>query len=221
MPEPVFDSTDRVASTQLPEALRGVTDPVKIASYYQQRETQLREELRRAVPPPPNSRVVIERPVDNPPPPSATFSVAEAEAARATLIEAARQTARQGKPYWERLSDDIEKLMANCGPEDRVNSNIWSTCYHTLVGMNKDKLDSEDRTKAAEATRLAAERSSAPPDANAAPPPLPIEVTSKILPGLNLSEAQYRESQARIDKGVWPLTAENRGGQRVTIGSEK
>lgn len=224
MPEPVFGSEDRVSQTQLPTELKGVTDPLKIAAYYQQREGALREEMRKNVTPQPNTRVQIEQRVDDPPidrSKPATFSIAEAEAARTTLIESARQTAKQGKSYWSRLEADIEKLMEPLAPEDKVNVNIWNTCYHTLVGMNKDKLDSEDQAKAAEATRLAAERSSAPPDQHQAPTPLPIEVTSKILPGLSLTEAQYRESQERIAKGVWPLTAENLHGSRVTIGSEK
>src|SRR5258708_4318930 len=201
MTEPVFGAEDRVVQPQLPAELKGITDPAKIAQYYQQREGALRDELRKAQAAPPNSRVVIEQKVDEPKP--VIFSQAEAEGARSTLIEAARVQAKQGKPYWDRLEADILKLVDPLAPEDKVNFKIWETCYYTLLGMNKTKFDEEDKTKAAEATRLAAERSSAPTTPSEQPAPLPIEVTGKVLPGLGLTEAQYRESQDRIAKGVW------------------
>lgn len=214
MPEPLFSAEERVSTTDLPAEIRNETDPKKIAAYYQRREAALRQELRQ----PPNSRVTIEQHTEDTPPAAATFSAEEAASARTTLIQAARQTARVNKKYWDRLSDDIERLMKDQPPENQVNSIIWETAYNTLVGMNVERLQSEDRQSAETATRLAAERSSAAPETTSAPAPLPVEVTSKILPGLHLSEAQYREAQDRISKGSWPLTAENVSGQRKMVG---
>lgn len=218
MPEPLFGADERVPTTDLPAEIRNETDPRKIAAYYQRRETALREEMRRTAPPPPNSRVTIEHPVDQPNPSSVTFSAEEAQSARTTLIATARNTARINKPYWDRLSDKIEALMKDQPPENQVNSIIWETCYNTLLGMNMDQLLREDRERTEAATRAAAERSSAPPDSVSSPAPLPIEVTSKVLPGLGLTEAQYRESQDRIASGKWPMTAENIGGRKVLVG---
>ena len=218
MPEPVFSEADRVTvNNNLPAELKGVTDPAKIAAYYQRREGELREQLR-AAPPQQRSSVVIEQRTDDKDKP---ITQAEAEGARSTLIEAAKTQAAVGKPYWDRLRADIDKLMEPLAPEDKVNFKVWETCYYTLLGMNKTKFDEEDRVKAAEATRLAAERSSAPPAAQEAPAPLPVEVTSKVLPGLGISEKSYRDAQDHISAGRWPLTAENIGGRRTTIGSEK
>jgi hypothetical protein len=219
VPDPVFDQRDRVTDvSQLPAELRGVTDPVKIAQYYQGREARLRTELAAQPVKTETSRVTIEQKTDDKP---VVMTQAEAEGARSTLIQTARNTAKLGKKYWDRLSADIEKLMSPMAPEDKVNSDVWSTVYNTLVGMNYEKLTSEDAASAAEATRIASERSTAPASLQEAPPPLPIEVTGKILPGLGISEEQYRKSQEHIAKGVWPLTAENVSGKRVTIGSEK
>jgi hypothetical protein len=220
MPEPLFSQEERVSTTQLPAELRDEKDPAKVAAYYQRREAQLREEMRRSTqgtPPPPNTRVTMEQNTDEPPV-AASFSVEEAQSARATLIATARQTARQNKPYWDRLSDEIERLMKTQPPENQVNSGIWETAYNTLLGMNMDRLLKEDKDRADAATRAATERSSVPPDQTSAPAPLPVEVTAKVLPGLHLSEAQYREAQDRISKGSWPLTAENIGGARKMVG---
>jgi hypothetical protein len=220
MPEPIFDSTDRVASVELPAEIRNETDPKKIAAYYQRREGALRDELRRATPPP-QTRVTVERPTDdavrNQPP--AVLTVGEAQAARSTLIATAEQTAKVGKKYWSRLEADIKRQMAGMGPEEQINSQVWEVCYNTLVGMNIDRLQREDTEAAATASRIATERASAPPTSEAPPAPLPVEVTAKILPGLNLSEEQYRTAQDNINKGVWPLTKDNISGQRTTIGS--
>jgi hypothetical protein len=222
MPDPVFSEADRVSTTQLPAELRGVTDPLKIAAYYQQREATLRQEMRNQTPPqnPPNTTVRVETPTQTPPQ-TATFSVQEANAARETLIASARSVARQGKKYWDRLSEKIEALMQSMDPADKVNSQVWETCYNTLVGQNINTLLDQDKASEAEANRIASERSAAAAAPGAVPPPLPVEVTSKVLPGLGLSEAQYREAQDHIAKGVWPLTAENVSGKRVLIGSEK
>lgn len=217
--QPIFGEEDRVATTQLPEELKGVTDPLKIAAYYQKREGELRTQLRT----PPTSRVTMTRDTDDErheEPRSANFSLEEANAARGTLIATARQTARQGKEYWDRLSGDIEKLMGQQPPENQVSVQIWETCYHTLLGMNIQRLTREDKERDEAAVRVAAERTSTPSTESTAPLPLPVEVTSKILPGLNLSEEQYRTSQDHIASGKWPLTAENVSGKRVTVGGK-
>jgi hypothetical protein len=219
--EPLFTPDERVPTTQLPDELKGVTDPLKIAVYYQRREGALREEMRRSATPP-NSRVTIEHPTQNEPNrderQSVQFSPEEATAARHTLVATAKQTARQGKQYWDRLETEINKIMAEQPPENQVSVQIWETAYHTLLGMNMQRLTREDAEAAATATRTAAERASTPSSENAPPPPLPIEVTGKILPGLNLTEEQYRTSQEHIRTGKWPLTAENVSGKRVTVG---
>lgn len=219
MTDPVFSAEDRVRQTQLPAELQGVTDPVKVAQYYQQREAQLREQLRTQTPPQP-TRVTVTEPTQPTPSPVATFTAAEATGARETLIAAARSQARQGKKYWDRLSDKIEAFMRQAAPEDQVNSMVWETYYNTLVGMQLTTLLEGDRIAEAEANRLAAERSSAPPERAAAPAPLPVEVTGKVLPGLGINETQYREAQDRMMKGSWPLTADNTGGRRVRIGEQ-
>jgi hypothetical protein len=220
MTDPVFNADDRVPTTQLPAELRGVTDPLKIAAYYQQRETQLRQEMRNTPPPnPPNTTVRVETPTQTPP--TANFTVAEATAARETLKASARAVAQQNKKYWSRLSDKIEAMMQAMNPEDQVNSQAWEVCYNTLVGQNLTSLLEQDNAQALEATRIASERSAAAASPTATPAPLPMEVTSKILPGLGISEEKYREAQTHIAKGIWPLTADNQGGKRVTIGSEK
>lgn len=221
MPEPVFDERDRVNTTELPAELKGVTDPLKIAAYYQKREGLLRQELRQT--PPPNTRVQMTPHVDNEPPPeerNVQFSVEEATAARGTLIATARNAAKVGKEYWDRLSVDIEKLMQTQPPENQVSVNIWETAYHTLLGMNMQRFAREDAEATATALRVAAERTSTPSTEAVAPPPLPVEVTGKILPGLNITEEQYRTSQDHIASGRWPLTAENVSGKRVTVGGK-
>jgi hypothetical protein len=217
--EPVFGAEDRVTTVDLPAEIRNETDPKKVAAYYQRREGQLRDELRRNAVPPQNTRVTVEHPVDEPlKREPATFSVNEAEAARTTLIATARQTAKVGKTYWERLEADIDRVMATMPPESQVNSQIWETCYNTLLGQNMDRLLREDKAAADTAARTAAERASLPAEQASAPLPLPVEVTSKVLPGLGISEEQYRTSQDHISKGVWPLTSENVGGKRTTVG---
>lgn len=218
MAEPVFGAEDRVSTTDLPAELRNETDPKKIAAYYQRREASLRDELRRNTTPLQNTRVQIERPTDDASRQPALMSVEEAEAARQTLTVAARQAARIGKKYWDRLSADIERLMDSQPPENRVSSQIWETCYNTLLGMNMDRLVREDAEAASTAARVATERSSAQPEAAATPSPLPAEVTSKILPGLGLTEDQYRTAESNISSGKWPLTAENLGGRRIPVG---
>jgi hypothetical protein len=217
---PVFGSEDRVSQVELPAEIRNETDPKKIAAYYQRREGQIREEMRRTAATPPNSRVQIEQRVDNPPErrEPAQFSVEEASSARATLIATARQTAKAGKEYWDRLSADIEKVMSEQPPENQVNVNIWETAYNTILGMNMQRLIREDTAARETAARTATERASAPPEQQTAPAPLPVEVTAKILPGLGINEEQYRTSQDNIAKGVWPLTSENVNGRRTTIG---
>jgi hypothetical protein len=164
----------------------------------------------------------MERRVDEPPEreerQNVQFSPEEATAARHTLVATAKQTARQGKQYWDRLETEINKIMAEQPPENQVSVQIWETAYHTLLGMNMQRLTREDAEAAATATRTAAERASTPSAESTPPPPLPVEVTSKILPGLNLSEEQYRTAQERIRTGKWPLTAENVSGKRVTVG---
>jgi hypothetical protein len=218
--QPVFGNEDRVRSAQvdLPAELRGVTDPVKIAQYYQSREATLREELRKATTTPPRTASTVEQHVDTPPVRTpVTMSVEEATAARSTLIESARRTAMANKPYWSRLEADINKVMGEQPPENQVDFNVWTTAYNTLVGMNMDRLLREDR-EVAETARVAVERSAAPPDASTAPVALPIEVTGKILPGLNITEEQYRKAQTNIAKGIWPLTSENISGKRLTVG---
>jgi len=224
VPEPVFDERDRVnqpTRVELPAELRGVTDPGRIAEYYQRREAQLRDQLRQQPPspPPPPSRVTITEPTQ-PNPNAATFSVDEANAARQTLIAAARSTAMQNKPYWERLKDKIEQLMGTMQPADQVNSNVWETAYQTLVGQNLNMLQEQDRQMAADAARIAAERSAPPSGAPVAPVPLDSKVTSKVLPGLGISEEQYRTAQDNMNTGKWPLTADNVGGKRVLIGGQ-
>jgi hypothetical protein len=220
MPDPVFNESDRVPTTQLPTELKGVTDPLKIAAYYQQREGALRDEMRRT---PPRTVSTMERPVGDPPEERqpANFSIEEATAARGTLMATARNAAKVGKEYWDRLSVDIEKLMAEQPPENQVSVHIWETCYHTLLGMNMQRLQREDGEKAALTARTLAERATPPADQQAPPAPLPIEVTGKILPGLNLSEEQYRTAQDNIAAGKWPLTAENVSGKRIPIGGIK
>jgi hypothetical protein len=145
---------------------------------------------------------------------------AEADASRVTLIEAARVTAKSGKKYWDKLSEDIERLMAPLAIEDRLNYRVWETCYHTLVGMNKEKFDAEDRAAVETASREAAARSSAPIENQTPPPPLDAKIVSKVLPGLGISEEQYRAATEHIAKGVWPLTAENIGGRKINIGGK-
>jgi hypothetical protein len=219
MPEPVFDPNERVPTTQLPAELRGVTDPVKVAEYYQRREAQIRQELRPPTPvPPPPTRVTIEQKIDQPPTP---ISQAETDAARITLAETAKRTAAIGKKYWERFAGDIESLMSKCSIEDRLNHQTWEVAYNTILGMNMEKIRTEETNAAAEASRLSAERSAAPPSQTTPLSPLPYEVTNKILPGLHISEEQYRSAQDAMATGSWPLTAENVSGKRVLIGGEK
>ena len=73
---------------------------------------------------------------------------------------------------------------------------------------------------AADAARIAAERSAPPSGAPVAPVPLDSKVTSKVLPGLGISEEQYRTAQDNMNTGKWPLTADNVGGKRVLIGGQ-
>jgi hypothetical protein len=105
-------------------------------------------------------------------------------------------------------------------PENQVDVNVWVTAYNSMVGASLDRLLREDAEAAASAeqARISSERSAAPPGQEPTPAPLPVEVTSKVLPGLNISETQYRTAQGNIEKGVWPLTADNTGGKRVMIG---
>jgi len=219
--EPLFGAEERVPTTQLPDELKGVTDPLKIAAYYQRREGALREEMRRTVTPPKTASTMERRTDDTPnreERQNVQFTAEEATSARHTLIATARQTAKQGKQYWDRLSTEIEKIMGEQPPENQVSVQIWETAYHTLLGMNMQRLTREDAEAAATATRTAAERATQPATEPAAVTPLPIEVTGKILPGLNLTEEQYRTSQEHIRTGKWPLTAENVSGKRVTVG---
>jgi hypothetical protein len=123
-----------------------------------------------------------------------------------------------GKTYWSRLEADILKIMGQQPPENQVDVNVWETAYNTLVGMNLERLLREDRETTEAAARSAAERAQTPAQTIAAPLPLPVEVTAKILPGLNISEEQYRTAQNNINNGVWPLTSDNVGGKRRTIG---
>lgn len=217
MAEPLFDPSERVSTTELPAEIRNEKDPAKIAAYYQRREAALREEMRRQSAQPTPTRVTVERPTD-PTPQPVTFSAEEATAARGTLTATARQAAKVGKKYWDRLSDDIEKIMKDQPPENQVSSVVWETAYNTLVGMNLERLQKEDTEAAATAQRIATERSAAQPALGETPAPLPVEVTSKVLPGLGIDEKQYREAQDRIASGKWPLTAENVSGKRVEIG---
>jgi hypothetical protein len=204
----------------LPAEIRNEKDPAKIAAYYQQREARLRQELTQNAPPPtPRQAVTIEQPTDDARRP-VTMSLAEAQAARTTLILAARTQAQLGKKYWGRLEVDILKIMEQQPPENQVDTNVWSTAYNSLVGANLDRLLQEDRDAqaAADQARITSERSAAVPGAVATPPPLPVEVTSKVLPGLNITEAQYRTAQDNIAAGIWPLTADNTNGKRLRIG---
>ena len=221
--QPVFGSEDRVrtANNNLPAELKNETDPNKIAAYYQAREARLRDEMRQQTPPPPvRTSSTMEQRTDTVERAPVQMSVAEATAARNTLVQSARNTAMQGKKYWTRLEVDILRIMEQQPPENQIDVNVWTTAYNSLVGASLDRLLQEDHDAAAavEQARITSERSAAPPGAEPTPPPLPVEVTGKILPGLNISEAQYRAAQANITNGVWPLTSDNTGPQRLRVG---
>jgi hypothetical protein len=228
--QPVFGAEDRVRSdqTNLPQELRGVTDPVKIANYYQQREARMRDEFRAQQDRAQRTSSQFEQRTDSTPritevPNSqqpAQLTVAETQAARNTLVQTARAAAMAGKKYWTRLEGDINTIMGQQPPENQVDVNVWSTAYNSLVGAHLDRLLREDAetASAAEAARITSERSAAPPGQEPTPAPLPVEVTGKILPGLNISEQQYRAAQDHIQKGVWPLTSDNTNGRRILIG---
>jgi hypothetical protein len=217
--QPVFGSEDRVRQNNLPTELTNEKDPQKIAAYYQAREARLREEFR-ANPERERTSVQIEQRVDNRPVQPGQLTQSEMVAARNTLVQMARNGAMQNKRYWARLSDQIETIMAQQPVENQIDLNVWATAYNSLVGANLDRLLREDAEAAqnAEQVRITSERSNAPPGQEPTPAPLPVEVTGKILPGLNISETQYRAAQQNIAKGVWPLTADNTTGKRLLIG---
>lgn len=228
--QPVFGAEDRVRSeqTNLPQELRGVTDPNKIAQYYQQREARIRDEFRaqgeRQQREQQRTASTFEQRTENQPAPNpnapAQLTQAEAQAARNTLVATARTAAMAGKKYWTRLESDINTIMSQQPPENQVDVNMWATAYNSLVGAHLDRLLREDgeAATAAETARISAERSAAPPGQEPTPSPLPVEVTGKILPGLNITETQYRAAQEHIAKGVWPLTSDNTNGKRILIG---
>jgi hypothetical protein len=226
--QPVFGAEDRVRSEQnnLPQELRNEKDPNKVAAYYQAREARMREEFRNAEVQRQRTAVTMEQRTDNIPPPAqnpnapAQLTQAEAQAARNTLVQTARTAAMTGKKYWSRLESDITTIMSQQPPENQVDVNVWATAYNSLVGANLDRLLREDAeaATAAETARISSERSAAPPGQEPTPPPLPVEVTGKILPGLNITEKQYRDAQSNIAKGVWPLTSDNTSGRRMLIG---
>jgi hypothetical protein len=206
--------------------LRNERDPAKIAAYYQAREARLRDEFRQQAREPQRTSSQFEQRTDanqnqiriTEAQQPAQLTVAEANAARTTLVQTARTAAMAGKKYWSRLEADINTVMSQQPVENQVDVNVWSTAYNSLVGANLDRLLREDAEHAANEVRISAERSAVPPGQEPAPPPLPIEVTGKILPGLNITEQQYRAAQANISKGVWPLTSDNTSGKRVLIG---
>jgi hypothetical protein len=227
--QPVFGAEDRVRTDQsnLPQELRNEKDPNKVAAYYQAREARLRDEFRANEQRQRTSSQFEQRTDQTPriteaPNPNAPahLTQAEAQAARNTLVQTARQGAMAGKKYWSRLEGDINTIMSQQPPENQVDVNVWSTAYNSLVGANLDRLlrEDADRTAAEETARITSERSAAPPGQEPTPAPLPVEVTGKILPGLNISEQQYRAAQDNIQKGVWPLTSDNTNGRRVLIG---
>lgn len=222
---PVFGADDRVArplapatnQTTLPAELRGETDPLKIAAYYQRRETAIREELRQTPPTPTRGTVTITRETENRPP----VTEGEIESFRVTGIENAKALAKSGKKYWDKFEADINGVMEKMDRESLLNYKTWEVAYNTIVGMNMDKIRTDEAADAANQTRLAAERSSTPSSDQPPPPPLDTKVTSKILPGLGVTEDNYRLAQSRMEKGEWPLTSENVNGKRVTIGGGK
>lgn len=223
-PAPVFGAEDRVReATNLPQELRNEKDPSKIAAYYQAREARLRDEFRAAQPQPQRTASTFEQHTENQvpnPAAEARLTVAEAQSARNTLVAAARTAAMTGKKYWGRLEADINAIMAQQPPENQIDVIVWTTAYNAVTGANIERLQREDleAQTAAEAARITAERSAAPPGQQPTPAPLPVEVTGKILPGLNITETQYRAAQDHITRGVWPLTSDNTNGRRVLIG---
>jgi hypothetical protein len=208
MPEPVFGEQDRVqpavkVTSDLPAELQGVTDPVKIAKYYQDRETRLRDAALRAV------EAAKGTPTPTPTPDKGhPMTPAEIQGARNTLILTAKREASQNKKYWERLQSEIEKIMGACSPEQQVDSATWETAYNSLVGANLARLQAEDREAEATATRIASERANPAADQPVTPGPLDPRVASKILPGLEISEKQYRTADEMLKKAdqPWPLT---------------
>lgn len=215
MAEPVFNVEDRVPlatnDADLPPELRGKS-PVEIAKFYQHRENQIKELAKKAIqanqPAPTTTTTTTQvRPI----------TVEETEAARGTLTENAKRLASEGKEFWKRLLPDIEKVMANCKPEDRTNWQVWETCYFTLAGQNAALLAAEKAQQAAEAARIASERPNPATEQQAPPPPLPAIVVSKVLPGLDITEEQYRtaEKQMAATPQTFPLTFKKYGRPRV------
>src|SRR5271166_146184 len=213
--QPVFGADERVESApQLPAELvaklkdkSAAQQTAIIIDYYSTREKaiikQAKEAIRTQTPVREEGTTVrIERSLDTPP----VVQPGELDGARSTLIAAAKVQAARDKKYWDRFLPDIEKIMANMTPEYRVNFEYWETAYYNLVGMNKALLDTEEKAAEARAVQLTAERASAGAETPAIVAPLPSTVTGKILPGLGISEKQYRDAQTNIDKGVWPLT---------------
>jgi hypothetical protein len=220
MPDPVFSPDERVDTPQaLPSELvtklqgkSAAEQASLIIDYYSKREkaviAQAKEAIRTQDPTkvPGHEKGTTVRTERTDLNQSTTVNQPELDGARATLIAAAKVQAARDKKYWDRFLPDVEKIMAGMTPEFQVDFRYWETAYYNLVGQNKAKLDQEDKDAEANAARLTAERASAGHETPEVLEPLPPTVTGKILPGLGITEAQYRTGQKNIAEGKWPLT---------------
>lgn len=214
---PVFGQDDRVDQpTGLPAELvaklqgKSVAEQTRlIVEYYQTREKTIIQKAKEAIrtqdpstidqpPKPPVNRVQTER--------ADVVDQKTVDGATITLIAAAKNQAKIGKKYWDRFEAEIEKIMAGMDPQFRVNFQFWETAYNNCVGLNYDLIQKEEKDAEARAATLTAERANAAPEPTLPPAPLPEVVRNKVLPGLGLTEEQYRTGQKNLETGKWPLT---------------
>lgn len=214
MAEAVFDSSDRVGEVQLPPELEGKSAQ-EIAAHYQARERAIL-----AAGNPQQAPDVTREQYDNDPLAATqrmidANSVSRAEwnqlttAAQKTLVETAKNNAKQGKKYWDRLAPEIEAAIAKCDPAAQMDSSLWTMAYNEALGRNLATIQSEEA--AAELSRQSASAEGVSNGSTA--PEVPRILSSRelqICEGLNITPDQFRRGEKNLAVNKFPVTLDNR-----------
>jgi hypothetical protein len=225
--DPVFDANDRVpdggGGDGLPAELAGKS-PAEIARFYQERETRLRAELTTAPP-------VTKETFWNDPAKSTREILAkngvsreEYEMIRKTtapaLIYAAKASVKEQHPDFDRVKDEIDKIMATVPEWQHTDPNMWETAYTYAKGRAHERLAAEDRVKPPVSTGEVVQPGGTAPPPNAdlstvtLPGLKPTQNAGSVADRLGVSHDSYRKSQKILDgDGLLPLTVDNRGSR--------